>query len=229
MLAVYYSLQCLPWHHSTQKETWEIQSLMCEISISYHINEAVEEATTPVRLLPKALSVKEEFHSSRSHLFSLPIMCLSDSEQLGPFLHPSTSWLARLSYTKPHTQMTKSVHSVTSLWTRVQFSSLNFSRFGLSNSLRARIRVSVEHCVYKDQEKGGWSGAKLGQSARNITSTPSLTHVNHTFESQSPWSWMLGITQAMAQRRISLWTLRNGLLNLHCARGKTQRDVINPI
>lgn len=56
---------------------------------------------------------------------------------------------------------------------------LELFTFGLSNSLRARIRVSVEHCVYKDQEKGGWSGAKLGQSARNITSTPSLTHVNH--------------------------------------------------
>lgn len=106
---------------------------------------------------------------------------------------------------------------------------LELFTFGLSNSLRAKIRVSVEHCVYKDQEKGVWSEAKLGQSGRNITSTPFLTRVNHTFKSHSPWSWMLGIPQAMAQRGISLWTLRNGLLNLHCARGKTQRDVINPI
>ncbi len=77
---------------------------------------------------------------------------------------------------------------------------LELFTFGLSNSLRAKIRVSVEHCIYKDQEKGGWSGAKLGQSGRNITSAPCLAHVNHAFESHPPWSLLLGITQAMAQR-----------------------------
>lgn len=57
---------------------------------------------------------------------------------------------------------------------------LELFTFSLSYSLRAKIRVSVEHYVYREQEKGGWFGAKLGQSGRNITSAPSLTHVNHT-------------------------------------------------
>ncbi len=81
---------------------------------------------------------------------------------------------------------------------------LELFTFGLSNSLRAKIRVSVEHCIYKDQEKGGWSGAKLGQGGNNITSTPCLTRVNHAIESHPPSSLLLGITQAMAQSGMSL-------------------------
>jgi len=49
---------------------------------------------------------------------------------------------------------------------------LDLFTLSLSYSLRAKIRVSVEHYVYREQEKGGWFGAKLGQSGRILLVLP---------------------------------------------------------